>query len=60
MFAVYKLDQFGEKLRSIREKSNLTQKEVRDYTGISDESIRRIEKGRVIPKYETLEILSQL
>jgi len=58
MFSTYKLDAFGKKLKNIRTNNRLTQKNVKEKTGINEDTIRRIENGQVIPKYETLEILS--
>jgi len=58
MFSTYKLDAFGKKLKTIRTNNRLTQKNVKENTGINEDTLRRIENGQVIPKYETLEILS--
>lgn len=48
----------GTLLREIRNKQNLTLKEVSTATGIADETIRRIETDKFEPKLSTLEILS--
>ena len=58
MFSSYNFKEFGNYLRTIRKMSNMTQLEVSKLTGIHIDSIRRIENASVIPKYETLEILS--
>ncbi|MGV8164561.1 MAG: helix-turn-helix domain-containing protein [Alkaliphilus sp.] len=58
MFSSYKLMEFGNKLQQIRKDAKLTQSAVHDLTGLSEETIRRMESGKVIPKYETLETLS--
>lgn len=58
MFSTYHLESFGEQLREIRKLNKLTQVNVQNATGINVDTIRRIENGTVIPKYETLELLS--
>lgn len=54
------LTKFGIKLKEVRLKYNLSQNEVYDITGINPSTLRRLEGGKVIPKFETLEILSSL
>lgn len=56
----YNLDLFGEKMREIRVNLDLTQKRISELTGIDSVTIRRIENGKVIPKLETLELLSPI
>lgn len=56
----FNVDFFGKELRLIRTNIGLTLKEVSDLTGINTETIRRLESGKVIPKFETLESLSIL
>ncbi len=56
----FNLTNFGIKLRDIRIKYSLSQQEVYDKTGINPSTLRRLEGGKVIPKFETLEILSSL
>lgn len=58
---------FGQVLKEIRESFNYTQQEVTlllgsngDIPGLSTETLRRIENGMVIPKFETLELLSSV
>lgn len=46
------------KLKELRENLNLTQKEVSESAHIDAATLRRIEAGKVIPKFETLESLS--
>lgn len=53
----YNLFLFGERLKSIREKLGLTQKQVVDMAFIDERTLRRMELGKVIPKLETLEAL---
>ena len=60
MFYSYDLSNFGIELRSIRQKNGYTQNYVKELTGVNEDTLRRIENGTVIPKYETLEILSSL
>lgn len=48
----------GTLLREIRNKKNVTLREVSIATGIADETIRRIETDKFEPKLSTLEILS--
>lgn len=54
----YDVKNFGKHFRTIRKKLNLTQKDISRITGVNDDTIRQIENGRVIPKQETLDILS--
>lgn len=56
---------FGQTLRNLRHRFNYTQKDVTlllsmDGTtpGLSTETLRRIEGGKVVPSFETLELLS--
>jgi transcriptional regulator with XRE-family HTH domain len=57
---LYQLDKFGEDIRQIRIESNLSQADVYKTIGISEDTLRRIENGYTIPKFETLEYLSLL
>ncbi|WP_350342931.1 helix-turn-helix transcriptional regulator [Proteinivorax tanatarense] len=58
MFVKYELDGFGEELRRIRKNIGYNQLDVEQIVAISADTIRRIEAGQVIPRYETLELLS--
>ncbi|MCD5415348.1 MAG: helix-turn-helix domain-containing protein [Clostridiales bacterium] len=60
MFSVYNLVEFGNELRLIRSMNGLTQTKVREITGINEDTLRKIENGLVIPKYETLELLTYI
>jgi transcriptional regulator with XRE-family HTH domain len=60
MFYSFDLASFGSTLRNIRKKSGLAQSKVTDKTGIHEDTLRKLENGLAIPKYETLEILSSL
>lgn len=55
---LYQLDKFGEDIRNIRHETNLSQADVYNSIGISQDTLRRIENGYTIPKFETLEYLS--
>nr|WP_300005478.1 helix-turn-helix transcriptional regulator [Tissierella sp.] len=51
---------FGKALRNIRKDLSLTLSKVTLLSGVNSETIRRIESGKVIPKFETLEFLSNV
>lgn len=55
---IYNLDLFGKKLEKMRRSLSLTQKEISELANIDAVTLRRIEKGKVVPKLDTLEILS--
>lgn len=48
----------GQKVKQLRLESNLTQKELADMIGTSQEQISRFEKGQE-PQYQTLKKLAQ-
>lgn len=54
----YDLEAFGNELRDIRKSLRLTQKNIADQTLISIDTLRRIENGKVLPKQETLDLMS--
>lgn len=58
MFVSYKLDEFGNELKKIRKSLGFNQSYIQKLTGISVDTLRRIENGHVIPQYSTLEVLS--
>lgn len=60
MFASYNLKTFGLQLKKIRESIGYSQNDVQNLCGINTDTLRRIENGYVLPKYDTLEILSQI
>lgn len=60
MFCTYNLIDFGDEIRKLRKRNGFSQIDVKNYTGINEDTLRRIENGLVIPKYETLEILSSV
>jgi transcriptional regulator with XRE-family HTH domain len=47
--------QIGERLRCLREHSNLTQEVVAQRAGLVQRYISRVENGHAVPKLETLE-----
>lgn len=49
---------YGKEVRNIRKSMKLTQEDVYNHTGISIETLRRLEKGVQEPKISTLEKLS--
>lgn len=51
---------FGSSVKEIRTNARFTQKCVSELSGINIDTIRRIENGFVIPKYETLALLSTI
>ncbi len=57
---MYNLTAFGEKLKSIRKLMGYTQQDVSRISGINRDTIRRIEQGEGIPRYDTLELLSSV
>lgn len=57
---IYNLDLFGKKLKEIRKNLCLDQKEITKLSGINDATIRRLENGKVLPKLDTLELLSPI
>ena len=60
MFISYNLLEFGEKLKELRKSLGYSQVEIQKLAGVSSDGLRRIEKGEVIPRYETLELLSSI
>lgn len=60
MFSSINFNTFGIKLKKVRLNCNLTQSDVSTICGINTDTLRKIENGYVIPKYETLEILTSV
>lgn len=60
MFSDYELSEFSTKLLEIRKNLGYSRESVSLLTGINVDTIRKIEKGVSIPRFETLEILSFL
>lgn len=55
---LYDMVHFGSDIKHLRESIGLTQSDVYKQTGISEDTLRRIENGKSIPKLETLFYLS--
>ncbi len=49
---------FGDKVRSLRGDRKLTQVRLAELAGVSEEWIRRIERGEASPSFETVEALA--
>ena len=60
MFSSYELVDFSEKMRKIRDSLDYSRQDVSNLTGINTDTLRKIEKGISVPRFETLEILSHL
>ena len=58
MFNSYDLTQFAAKIKSLRTNLNQTQQIVSDATGINIDTLRKIENGYSLPRYDTLSHLS--
>ena len=58
MIESYNMKDFGQAIKNIRQSLKMTQRNVRNRVGISENTLMKVEKGLVIPKYETLELLS--
>lgn len=58
MFSTYDLVEFSKRLKQIRKSLGYTQEDVVAGTGLSVETLRKLEKGTSIPKYDTIERLS--
>lgn len=56
----YDLEAFGEELKNIRKSLGLSQIDVSKHGFINRDTLRKIENGKVLPKQETLELLSHL
>lgn len=59
MFYTIRTDKFAEQLRAIRIRRKMSQVLVSEKTGINEDTLRRLEKGDHIPRFETLCILSK-
>lgn len=59
MFETYDTKRFGEYIKNIRKKLHLSQEKVAKSTKLSTETLRKIENGLVVPRYDTLEYLSR-
>ena len=59
MFETYDTKRFGEYIKNLRISMNLSQEKVAKSTKLSTETLRKIENGFVVPRYDTLEYLSR-
>lgn len=59
MFETIYLSDFGDHLRNIRLSLGLTQVDVQNSSTITADTLRRIENGQSIPRYDTLVLLSK-
>lgn len=59
MFETYNAKSFGKYLKSIRVNQGMSQEKVSKITSLSTETLRKIENGYVLPRYDTLEYLSR-
>ena len=60
MFSDFRLVNFSEKLMTVRHDLGYTRQMVSELTGINPDTLRKIEKGKCVPRFETIEILSHL
>ncbi|MBI9014966.1 MAG: helix-turn-helix transcriptional regulator [Clostridiales bacterium] len=60
MFETFDTQEFGNYLKNLRESLKITQNNVKELTGLSLETIRKLERGISIPRYDTLELLSKV
>lgn len=58
MLSSYDLTGFSKKLRAIRHSLGYSQQEVFEKTGVNTDTLRRLENGLSIPRFDTLEVLS--
>jgi len=58
LLSTYDLKAFSIRLREIRKSLGYTQENVVTGTGLSAETLRKLENGISIPRYDTIEILS--
>ena len=58
LFSTYDLKGFSLRLKEIRRSLGYTQENVVAGTGLSAETLRKLENGHTIPRYDTIEILS--
>jgi len=58
LFSTYDLKAFSTRLKEIRKSLGFTQENVVTGTGLSGETLRKLENGMVVPRYDTIEMLS--
>jgi transcriptional regulator with XRE-family HTH domain len=49
--------QFGEKIREVRNRRQLTLREVADRAGVSESLVSQIERDKISPAIDTLQII---
>lgn len=60
MFESYELKRFGDTLRKLRVSLSLTQQLAAERSGIHIDTLRKVENGYTVPKFDTLTHLSSL
>lgn len=60
MFSTYDMKKYGAELRKIRKYLGLNQSDVRRISGLNEDTLTNLENGLVIPRYDTIEILSHV
>ena len=60
MLETYNLELFGIEMKKIRLKLKISQKKLENSISLSRDTIRRIERGEVVPRYDTLIKLSSV
>jgi len=60
LFSTYDIKVFSECIKKIRNSLGYSRQYVSSFTGINSDTIRKIENGKCIPRFDTLEILSHL
>lgn len=60
MFQSFDLTKFGKHLRELRTSLGYTQKDVGELSGLTADTLRRIENGEVVPRYDTIIYLSHV
>ncbi|MCH4886564.1 transcriptional regulator [Acidaminobacter sp. JC074] len=58
MFTSFDTVKFGAYLRSLRNSLKYSQADVKNKIGINTDTLRKIEAGLVVPRYDTLDLLS--
>lgn len=60
MFTSFDTVKFGAYLRSLRNSLKYSQADVKNIIGINTDTLRKIEAGLVVPRYDTLDLLSHV
>ncbi|MDH8677511.1 helix-turn-helix transcriptional regulator [Fusibacter bizertensis] len=59
MLSSYDLTSFSKRLKTIRKSLGYSQNDVADETGVNSDTLRRLENGMSVPRFDTLEVLSR-